>query len=257
MKYTLGIGKDKEKKMRKLAVLLVSLLFVLPLMGYEQIWDGNSEGDIEINLQVDCYIQITWQDTEIDFTDQSPYDYWSTQLMGLGYSACPDDDNKHPMDPWAGDQWYTGGNGRYYESHDGAVIYVHTNNELTMSVQTNGDLTGQVHPAANNTIPTYFTVALAPFMIDDVWLTTGTIPGGGQGSYLYESGLGVFGYNNPSYNYPDQYAFPCAPASQWQLGPMMPETQGTIKFLCRIHRNGMADPGDHYYTSLNVMFTSP
>ena len=244
--------------MRKLAVLLVTLLFALPLMGYEVIWDGEPDGDIEINLQVDCYIQIIWQDTEIHFTDQEPYDWWSTQLMGLGYSACPDDDNQHPMYPWAGDQWYTQGQGRYYESRDGAQIFVHTNNELSMWVHTNGDLTGQVHPEANNTIPTWFTVALAPFMIDDAWLTTGTIPGDGQGSYLYDLGTGFFGYNNPTYNYPNQYAFPCAPASQtWRLGPMMPETQGTIKFLCRIRRHGMADPGDHYFTWLDVTFTTP
>jgi hypothetical protein len=244
----------EDIKMRNLLVLFCVMALAAPIWGYETIWEGAPDNDIEINLQIDCYIQIDWQDCLIEFDGTS--DWWSDQLMGVGYAACPDDGGKFAAEPWAGADYYAGTTGRYYESGDGAVIYVHSNNALSMEVHTNGDLYGTIN-SASNTIPTWFTVALAPFMIDDVWLTTGTIPGDGQGSYLYDAG-GFFGYDNGTYNYPNQYAFPCDPASQTLiLGSMAPEVQGTIKFLCRIERHGMADPGDHYYTWLDVTFTTP
>jgi hypothetical protein len=239
--------------MRRLVFLFAVLALAMPSWAYKVIRDGAQEGDIEINLQIDCYIQIQWQDTQIEFSEN---DFWSTQLTGLAYQACPDDDNQHPMYPWAGDVWYAGAGGRYYESLDGAVIYVHSNNELSMHVHTNGDLSGTINSSANK-IPTWFTVALAPFMIDDNWIIYDDIPLDGQGSYLYDAG-GVFGYGAPGPKFPNQHCFPCEPASQsWLLGPMQPEVQGTIKFLCRINRHGMADPGDHYYTWLDVSFTTP
>lgn len=236
-----------------MAILAVGLL-TLPAGAYEVIWDGDADNDLLIDLQVDCYIQIDWQDLAIEFDGAN--DWWSTQLTGMAYQACPDDDNKFAADPWAGDQWYAGAGGRYFEAGDGAAIYVHSNNDLSMAVHTNGDLAGTINSAAN-TIPTWFTVALAPFMIDDVWLTTGAIPGDGDGSYLFDNG-GAFGYDDATYNFPNQHAFPCDPASNtWILGSMAPEIQGTIKFLCRINRHGMADPGDHYSTHLDVTFTTP
>jgi hypothetical protein len=185
-------------------------------------------------------------------------DWWSQQLMGVGYTACPDDGGKFAADPWAGAEYYAGLNGRYFESGDGAVIYVHSNNDLSMHVHSNGNLAGTINDPINNEIPTWFTVCLAPFMIDDNWLATGQIPGDGWGSYLYDAGGGFFGYDNAAYNYPNQYAFACDPASQtWQLGPLAPEIQGTIKFLCRVLRHGLTDPGDHYHTHLDVSFTTP
>ncbi len=243
--------------MRKLLAILCVLAFALPIYGYEVIWDGASEADVTIELQIDCYIQIDWQDTDILFDGSA--DWWSTQLSGVAYQACPDDGGKNAPEPWAGDQYYAGTNGRYYESGDGATIYVHSNNDLSMNVHTRGDLAGTIN-SASNTIPTWFTVALAPFMIDDLWLS-GTVPGS-DGHYLYDAAptSAVFSHGNDAvgYNYPTQYAFPCAPASHtWTLGPMAPEIQGSIKFLCRIERHGMADPGDHYTTWLDVWFTTP
>jgi hypothetical protein len=247
-----------------LAIAFV-LAFVVPASGYDIVWDGDSEGDITIEAQIDCYIQVVWQDPEIHFTDDAggvdpvtgTYDFWDVALEGVANNvACPDDDNQHPLWPWAGDQWYAGAGGRYYESADGAVIYIHSNNDLTMTTTVNGDLAGTINDP-NNKIPTYFTLALAPFMIDGAWLDDGVgIPYDGAGCYV--DGPDAGGVMTPCVNaFPNQNAFPCEPAlTSWTLD-LDAETQGTMKFLARINRHGMADPGDLYQTSIHVAFSTP
>lgn len=244
--------------MRKIVIAAVAavalMMLSIPAFGYEVIWDGAQSDQIKMSLQIDCYIQIQWQDTDILFTDQPPYDWWSTTLQPVGTQRCPDDDNQHPMYAWAGNQ----AGGRFYESDDGAVIYVHSNNTLSMKVHRNGNLTGQKN-SPNNKIPTWFTIALCPFMINGAWLSGHTIPGTSEvgiyasddnGDFVMETGTGA--------DHPNQFVFPCTPASDtYMLGPMDPEVQGTIKFLARIERHGMADPGDQYYTWLDVWFTTP
>ncbi|MGB7061709.1 MAG: hypothetical protein WBF13_05060 [Candidatus Zixiibacteriota bacterium] len=247
---------------RKLFVVFCVLALAAPVYGYDVIWDGDPQGDITIELQIDCYIQIDRQDPEIHFTNVSPFDWWSTTLVPVGTQKCPDNDGKHPMDPWAGDHWYAP-TGLYYESDDGAVIFVRSNNDITMRVHTRGDLYGTVNSSANK-IPTWFTLALCPFIINGVTIAGHTIPGGGcAGCYAHgPAGGGVMGVADAAgacsgTDYPSQHVFPCAPASQtWALDMDAP-VAGTMKFLCRIHRNGMLDPGDHYYTWLDVDFTSP
>ncbi|RPJ40264.1 MAG: hypothetical protein EHM19_13965, partial [Candidatus Latescibacterota bacterium] len=150
--------------LRRLLPILCALLIAAPAMGYTTIWEGAADNDIQIDLQVDCYIQIQWQDTQIQFDGTS--DFWATQLMGVGYAACPDLDGKFAADPWAGDDWYAP-NGIYFESGDGALIFVHSNNDLSMWTHTNGNLAGTINDPANQ-IPTWFTVALAPFKIGGV-----------------------------------------------------------------------------------------
>jgi len=237
---------------------LLVLILAFPVWGYETIWEGDPENDIEINLQIDSSIPIIWQTTAMAFGQVT--DWWYPQLMGIAGQPCPSPDGCYPGDPWAGDpSGPAGADGYYYEEGVGAWIYIHSNNTISMWVTTNGDLEGQIN-SSDNHIPTWFTVCLCPFMIDDQWLTTGIVPGsGGQyGSFLYEASSGIFGYDNSAYNHPNQWAFPCDPELQtWQLGPMQPETQGTIMFHCRIVRHGMADPGDNYYTWLDVSFTTP
>ena len=241
-----------------IAIMAVAALAV-PAMGYEVILVGEWDGMININLQIDCYIQIDRQSSDIAFTDQTPYDYWSTQLTGLAYGDCPDDDAQHPMYPWAGDQWYAGAGGRYYESRAGGVIYVRSNNDLTMNVTTHGDLYGTVH-GPFNTIPTWFTIAMCPFVIDDNPVSGHTVPFCyNPGCYLSDgNGDFVFEMCDVGYDFPNQWAFSCEPSGTvYTTGTMNPAVYGTIKFLGRIERHGMADPGDHYYTYLDVNFTSP
>lgn len=252
--------------MRYFLAILMSLALVSIAWSYSTCWHFPSGGDeteeICIILDLPCWIQIDWQDCTIEFDGVN--DYWCYDLMGTGYyvpGTDPYPEGKGCLDPWAGADYYAP-NGIYFESYDGADIYVHANNQLIMTVHTNGDLYGTcVFPNCpeDHWIPTWFTVALCPFMIDDVWLTTGTIPfsGGQQGCYLGPGTAWDFLYDNAAYNYPNQHAFQCNPVSQtWTLGPLNPEVQGTIKFLARIWRRGLVDAGDDYRTCLDVAFST-
>ena len=251
-----------------IAIMTVAAL-VVPALGYDTQWEGAQDDTLDIHLQLDCWIQIEWQDTLIEFDGLG--DWWCRHLGGVAYSACPDSAGKYSTDPWGGDAYYAPITGIYYESGDGAVIFVRSNNDLSMRVHTNGDLWGNINDPLN-TLPTWFTVCLAPFQIGGVALS-GSVPTGGQpGHYLYDAGSGAFGHadngganpvpgpsaNGSWDNWPNQYPFPCHPASQnWTLGPMAPYIEGTIKFLGRVHRQGLADAGDDYWTSLDVHFTTP
>jgi len=241
--------------MRKALVFLMVLLVATAAWSYEVVWDitGDNPQLVTINLQINCYIQVEWQDTAIEFDEAGwgAADYWSTQLMGLGYSPGADDDNQWAGSPWAGDDWYAGTTGRFFESGDNAHVFVHSNNEFWMDVTVNGDLYGTIN-SASNTIPTWFTCALCPFIMGGVQLM-GNVPIGGNGHYLTDAGGGFFGHGD---TYPNQQAFPCATAATWRLN-FTPEAEGTIAFLARVERHGMADPGDHYYTDFLVTFGEP
>jgi hypothetical protein len=242
--------------LRVFVAIMTMAALALPAMAYNTTWDGDPEGDITIELQIDCWIQVLRQDAEIHFTDQSPFDWYNTSPTGA-YTKCPDTDNQHPMYPWAGDHWYAP-TGMYYESDDGAVIYVQSNNALTMNVHTNGDLTGTLN-SPFGTIPTWFTIAMCPFTIGGVPVAGHTVPFcGNPGCYLSGPAGGGLMTICGAGDFPNQHMFPCAPASQvYTTGSMAPQVFGTIKFLCRIHRNGMMDGGDLYTTWLDVDFTSP
>ena len=243
-----------------IAIMAVAALAV-PAMGYETQWEGDQDGNLDIHLQLDCWIQIQWQNQLIEFDGLG--DWYHTSLDHFAYIACPDPEGKFPTDPWAGDAYYCGSDGMYYESADGAVIFVRSNNDLSMMVHTNGDLTGTLNPPYD-TLPTWFTVCLSPFQIGGVALV-GSVPTVPEtGHYLYDAGGSAFGHANDGAgpagwdNWPDQYPFPCAPASQnWTLGSMPPYVEGTIKFLGRVERHGLADQGDDYHTFLDVHFTTP
>lgn len=261
--------------MRKIIIAAVAAIaFValsIPAFGYKVTWDGPKYKEIPIKLQIDCYIQIDWQDSAIVFNDGTSvdpetgtYDFWSDQLEGKVYALCPDGDTKHSPDPWAGDHWYAT-NGLYYESADGAVLYINSNNDLTMTVHVNGDLAGTENDS-NNKIPTWFTLCLAPFTINSIAVDDGyrsakggvnpfTDKIGGYADGSDAGGVMTVGAGNPIF--PNQNAFPCAPASRdWTLD-LDAQSEGTMKFLCRIHRHGMADPGDLYKTFIDVSFATP
>jgi hypothetical protein len=256
--------------LRNFLIALCVLALTLPAFGYEVRWEGDQSGDITIELQIDCYIQIQWQDVLITFNDGTTldpvtgtYDFWSTQLMNVAYGLCPDDEpwgGKHSPDPWAGGDYYAGPGGRYYESADGAVIYIHSNNDFEMDVHVNGNLTGTLNSPFGQ-IPTWFTLCLAPFIINGSPLDDGSrIPGVNP----YTNEIGCYADGPPGGGpmtpcpsgkaFPNQHAFPCDPPSQtWTLDIDAP-AQGTMKFLCRIERHGMMDGGDLYTTWIDVDF---
>jgi hypothetical protein len=234
-----------------IAVMAVAAL-VVPAMGYTIT---NPSNTFNIQLNIGEFVQILWQDTDMVFDGAT--DWWSPQLANVGYGGCPDNYGHYPTDVFAGDN-YPDGMGMYYESGDGATIYLKSNTLLSMQVTTSGDLLGA---ASAHTIPTWFTTCLAPFQINGVALN-GTVPGS-NGHYLYDAGSGAFGHGNngtgPSGydNYPNQEPFACAGSSTWTLGPMAPYVEGSIKFLARCYRLGMSDPADTYTTTLGILFTAP
>jgi hypothetical protein len=240
--------------MKKLLMAMLTCgLATSAMAGWNFPVGGTDQNEhITIGLTVDQFIQIDWQDLAITYDMNS--DWWSSTLGGVAYQSCPDDGGKYAFDAWGGASYYAGAGGRYYESGDGGVIYVNSNDDLTMVVGVVGDLTGGNTSA---TLPTYFTCAFAPFQIGSTAITTGTIPGDGQGCYLGDAGGNMFSIGNSAYNYPSQHPFPCSPATSWSTGSMSPQVEGTIKFLARVHRHGMADPADTYSTHLDVTFSNP
>lgn len=247
---------------RTLIAIVTIAVLAVPAMAYETQWQGEPDGDLTIELSVNCYVQILWQDTVIEFdTDyDAPHDYWCYDLMGTGYALDGHPDGKFTAtDAWAGN-----GDPFYFESRDGAYIYVKSNNALSMNVHTNGWLKATDPDCGDCYIPTYFTAALSgPFLVEGQDIGLGTIPFNGSGVYLYadppDNTGGEFVEDDAVYGvYPDQWAFDCDPASQtWHLGPLCPYVEGNIMFLARILRSGMVDPGGDYTTWLDVTFASP
>ena len=244
-----------------MATIAVAAL-ALPAAAYTTTWDGAQDGDLTIELILNCYIQVLWQDSLIEFDGDydEPHDYWCYDLMGTGYALVGHPDNKFTAtDAWAGD-----GAPFYFEARDGAYLYVKSNNALSMNVHTNGWLKATDPDCPDCYIPTYFTVALSgPFLVEGQDIGMGQIPNNGNGVYLYPDPEGNAGgefdkHHTPGGIYPDQWAFDCNPASQtWHLGPLCPYVEGNMMFLARILRSGMADAGGNYTTWLDVSFASP
>lgn len=236
--------------MRILVAIAAVVALAVPAAAYDTTWDGEQEGDITIYLDLNCYIQIQWQDVEIHFDGTN--DWWSAVRCSSAYQGPGgDDQGKTSIDPWAGDSYY---GTRYFESGDGGYVYVKSNNVLWMDVHSEGDLSAQpdtLCPAV--TIPTWFTVAFSgPFYVEGQDIGTCTIPQDGWGTYGYDPGDHSIAYGA---SYPNQDCFPMDPASQiWTLGPLCPYVEGNINFKARIERNGLADAGGNYTTALNLSF---
>jgi hypothetical protein len=244
--------------LRILMAMLAVVALTVSAAAYTTQWDGDQTGQLDINLTLNCYIQILWQDSVITFSDSYTFpngDYWCNTLEGAQYTALPGPDSKPATDPWAGN-----GAPYYFESGDGADIYVKSNNALSMRVTPAGDLQASGEDDCPDcTIPTWFTCALSgPFVVQGLDIGLGTIPGDGNGVYLADGGSYEFSYTDGTYGvWPNQHAFSCADTGTWHLGPLCPYVEGNIKFLARILRSGMADAGGDYTTHLDVAFASP
>jgi hypothetical protein len=252
--------------LRKILLVTCVLGLTAPVMAYNVIWDGVPADSFMISLQIDCYIQIDRQDTEIIFNDGTTpdpvtgtYDFYASQLEDVVYTPGPDTEGKHSTDPWAGDHYYCP-NGEYWESADGAVIFIRSNNDLTMIVHVKGNLEGTIN-SSDNKIPTWITICFAPFVMDGQVVDDGR-PGGvnpfhtGPGAYAFGPiGGGTITLGDETF--PNQHAFECDPYSTTWTVDMPCWIEGTVKFLARIWRNGMQDQGDLYVTYVDVDFTSP
>jgi len=236
---------------RTMLIAVVILGLAVPAVAEWDLIGGDQDEAITISLTISEYVQVDWQDTEIHFVgDVLEPDFWSTQLRGLAYSLCPDSDGKYPMDAWAGDPWY---GPIYYESFDGALIYINSNSNIWMTVTPSGDL-----DSGDDTIPLYFTMAGTlygdGFLLGDTWCNDGNIPLDGPGSYAADEAPadGFIELGGTAF-FPNQYPFPCAGSPIYTLN-MDAQTQGTLKFLARIERNGLEDQPGTYTATLNVAF---
>jgi len=243
--------------LRILIAMMVVAMLVVPAMGYT-ITNGSATFDIKLDLGGLVYVE--WQDYDIVFDGLGDW-YSQTQVANVAYLACPDPYGMFPTDAYAGDNWNGTGYdppGMWYESADGARVYVKSNLDLYMQVDTHGDLTGA---STSHTLPTWFTVCLATFEEAGATLN-GTVPFS-NGHYLFEHHTDITKFDHapdgtvPFGNWPDQEAFLCAPANTWTLGPVQPYCAGTIQFLGRVYRDGLNDPSDLYSTTLDVVFTAP
>jgi len=173
----------------------------------------------------------------------------------------------------------------FYESEDGATIYMESNANFTGTITCSGDLTGTVLGAK---IPTWFTVALTGydktlatpandprgFVLGNTgganppWVDDCIIPnsGGLKGGYG-GNGLGVgsgdvaanpaggIGFGGED-GHPGQDAFQMT-GSPYALNMVAPVGPGTMKFLARCKRMGVMDPADIYSATITVAFVTP
>jgi hypothetical protein len=256
-----------------LTIMAVAVL-AASAWAYPDQWEGQGSGTITVSIDIGCWIQTFFEDDDIVFDlvtdpDYPDWYYNGATVEGFAYAACPDGAGKTPSDPWAGydDSGeatpYYGTDGCFYESRDGARWYIRSNNPLYMTVTTHGDLWGQeCEDCPGEYIPTWFTLAGAPFMESGIWHHIGQIPLDQWGTYFGDDLSGGFTWGNvadPEHLYPTQNCFPCGPGAQSNVwtATFCPGLEGTLQWLARIQRFGFADQGASYSTTIDVAFTSP
>ncbi len=210
--------------------------------------------NISVTLTIPCYADVNWQDSTIVFSSVLGTDYESTQITGLAYTATA---LKTADDPWAGHGAQAWAGGPYFESADGAFLWLASNCQVTMTVACSGDLTGTV---TGKTIKTWYTLAASgPFFLGSVQLNDGIIPLDGPGSYAADVVPPALSMELPggaANFWPNQYAFSMTVDTP-ETCLMAPSVNGNLKFLARILRNGLLDPQDTYNATITVTVANP
>lgn len=229
---------------------------------------------ITVTLTIDPYTQVLFQDDswvnlpdgdendiDIIFSNTVGVDYHSPVLIGQYFTT-------DGISGSAGDGWATG----YFESKDGATIWMQSNHGIDGSLATSGDLDN-----GTNTLPTWFTIAVNGY--DGVgndpngfrlgnsgsgtgWVMDGLIPGGVPGGY---AGDGVAGGNDVSGPvtfafgaqdfWPTQDAFQMSTATGSNFDLDAPVGPGTMKFLARVLRSGVHDVSGVYTATITPTWT--
>jgi hypothetical protein len=163
----------------------------------------------------------------------------------------------------------------YFESSDGAIIWLQSNTDLTGSITTSGDL----DDGYGNTLPTWFTILVQGFEktlhIPDPqgfrlgnapggYVADGVIPGVGQGGYAGDGdqvGEDVAGPVTPiafgnQAVYPNQDAFQMATNNGSTLDLDAPIGPGKMKFVARCLRDGTHDVAGPYSATMMIAFTA-
>jgi len=231
---------------------LLGLVLAAPASAQHQ-WDGAQAGTFSVAITVMGYTQVVWQDTDIVFAYN---DY--TNLTGdyrralagterglyVALDGSGDNDNKASGDAWTE---------AFYESRDGAHLWLDTNTDILMTVTAGGDLT-----SGGDTIPTWFTLAgsglAGGFLRGGLYVNDGNIPGDGAGGYAADdSGPDDIMELGSTAFHPNQYPFPMTGAGPWTLD-LDGHSKGNLKWLARCERHGMDDPAGTYLTTIDVGF---
>jgi hypothetical protein len=247
-------------------IALLAAVALLALTGPAAMaitWDygdpptGDADEDIDVEITIDGYAQVLWQDLSIVFSDNNDGtgDWWNdTAVEGTAYSALPSgtDEVKASTDPWAGYD-----DGCWYESRDSARVYVHTNADIDMTVTDSGDLAD-----GGDTIPTWFTVSAfglggSAIVGDATYNWNAGLPGAvGTGTFMYESGSDLLHPGTDvGMEYPNQDAIALDGSGTWKAD-LDAETDATITFVVRIERHGLSDSAGVYTTTIPVAFSA-
>jgi hypothetical protein len=223
----------------------------VPATGTEDYQNGDSDEDITVNCNIDTYVQVIWDtDMTIDFSsaNDGTGDWWNdTAVEGSAYSALPGgpDEVKASTDAWAGYD-----DGVWYESRDDVHIYVHSNTSIDMNITDNGGLKD-----GDDTIPTWFTLGAfgdsGSALIGDIpYSGSPALPGGpNTGTFLHDATSRTLGWGVREY--PNQDAMPLNGGAAYKA-TFPPETDATLTFHARIHRNGLSDSAGNYSTTIPV-----
>jgi hypothetical protein len=218
--------------------------------------------DININLVIDCYTKVEWNNGDVDHTidfsslvqnGSNAGDWWTAGPVRSGYGNA----TKSSQDAFA-----TG----FFESYDTAFFWLQSNCNVDMTVTDTGDLSN-----GSSTLPTWYTIALTNntgggggFIDNGTRYTCGAIPGDGQGTYAQDSNgdntMTLFACVDDggfvSAFYPTQWPFPMG-AGLAPKGLFTGFAEGTVLFHARVERNGLADAAGTYTSSLNLAFSNP
>jgi len=173
----------------------------------------------------------------------------------------------------AGDGWAIG----FFESYDGATVWMQSNYGINGSLDISGDLTNGL-----DTLPTWYTIAVNGYdasipgpdplgfrlgnslggLSGPGWVNDGTIPGGVQGGYAGDNtpagdiaGPLTFAFGNQDF-YPTQDAFRMGIAHISTLDLDAPVGPGTMKFLARVQRSGVSDVSGDYTALITPTWTA-
>lgn len=262
----------------KKVTILAALVGVLALSGTAfAAVDIQGAGPITVQLTIQPYTQIWFQDDawatppgtgepDIIFSGTAGVDpsrALSGTVIGVyGYGTLAGS---------AEDGFAVG----FWESTDGATIFMQSNVDFSGSVATSGDLANGA-----NTIPTWFTIAVNGydasipgsdpngFRLGNAvggWVNDGTLPGDGQGGYAGNGNLtgedvvgpvAPFVFGNQGF-YPNQDAFQMGTTAGWTFDMDAPVGPGTMKFLARCERNGVVDVAGVYTATITPTFIVP
>jgi hypothetical protein len=218
---------------------------------------GTNPQDITITLEIPCYTNVYWNNTDdqnIVFSSgvcdgtQGSGDFWRSTLTGA-YGAA----TKSSRDAYAEG---------YFESDDAALFWLQSNCDATMTLTSNGNLAN-----GSAELDTWYTVALTNntnctynvdcgFINGGVRQSDGQIPFDGMGCYADDSDannvMELFG----GAFYPNQYSFPMESggSNTTYTGGFTAFAEGTILFHARVLRNGISDVAGTYTTTLSVGF---